>query len=130
MTELSCYRPGVLVEPRFDGDYTHNTGKIKIFTILDYFIFMLSLLIPIIIGFYQGWRRHNSMDFAEYMLARRTSAHVYIPVYYKLKINSVYQYLELRFNRTVRTVGSCLFIIQMVLHIPIALYAPSLAFSK
>ena len=72
MTELSCYRPGVLVEPRFDGDYTHNTGKIKIFTILDYFIFMLSLLIPIIIGFYQGWRRHNSMDFAEYMLARRS----------------------------------------------------------
>ena len=138
MTELSCYRPGVPVEPRFDGDYTHNTGKIKSFTILDYFIFLLSLLIPIIIGFYQGWRMHHSMDFAEYMLARRSmsylpvglsllatflsaitalgipaeiynhntmliwvtpayliissaSAHVYIPVYYKLKINSVYQ---------------------------------------
>ena len=138
MEEPSCFKPGVPVEPKIDGDYTHNTGKIKSFTILDYFIFSLSLLIPIIIGFYQVWRRRHSMDFDEYMLARRSmyyvpvglsllatflsaiaalgmpaeiykhntlwvwttpayfiissaAAHIYIPVYYKLRINSVYE---------------------------------------
>ncbi|KAK3778554.1 hypothetical protein RRG08_061836 [Elysia crispata] len=177
MTEPSCYNPGVPVEPRFDGDYTHNTGQIKSFTILDFFIFSLSLLIPIIIGFYQGWRRRHTMDFDEYMLARRSmsylpvglsllstflsaisalgipaevykhdtlwiwttpayfilslaTAHIYMPVFYHLKINSVYEYLELRFNRTVRTVGSSLFIIQTICYMPIVLYAPSLAFSE
>ena len=136
MPTPSCFRPGVRVEPKFDGDYTFNTGHVKSFTILDYTIFLLSLLIPTLIGFHQAWRGNTELD--DYMLARRSmsyipvglsllasflsaittigapaeiyehdtlyvwvglsfcivsaaSAHIYMPVFYKLKINSVYE---------------------------------------
>ncbi|KAK3732266.1 hypothetical protein RRG08_030608 [Elysia crispata] len=174
MATPSCFRPGVRVEPKFDGDYTFNTGHVKSFTILDYTIFLLSLLIPILIGFHQAWQGNTELVY--YMLARRSmsyipvglsllasflsaitiigvpaeiyehdtlyvwvglsfcivsaaSAHIYMPVFYKLKINSVYEYLELRFSRKVRAVGSCLFVIQMVVYMAIVLYAPSITFN-
>lgn len=39
---------------------------------------------------------------------------VYIPVFYSLQIVSSYEYLNVRFNKTVRTLGSALFLIKMV----------------
>ncbi|CAH1407495.1 unnamed protein product [Nezara viridula] len=64
------------------------------------------------------------------ILVSFTMAFVYIPVFYKLQITSSYEYLRLRFNKKVRTLGSCLFIIKMLLYIPIVVYVPALAFSQ
>ncbi|KAK6622118.1 hypothetical protein RUM44_001925 [Polyplax serrata] len=55
---------------------------------------------------------------------------VYIPVFYSLQIVSSYEYLNVRFNKTVRTLGSALFLIKMLLYIPIVIYVPALAFSQ
>ncbi len=35
------------------------------------------------------------------------TAHIYLPVYYKLQAKSVHYYLELRFNRAVRIFAAC-----------------------
>lgn len=57
-------------------------------------------------------------------------AYAYLPVFYKLQITSTYEYLNLRFNNTVRLLGSILFLTKMLLYIPIVIYVPALAFSQ
>ncbi|RUS69340.1 hypothetical protein EGW08_022897, partial [Elysia chlorotica] len=55
----------------FDGDYTFNTGNTKHFTALDYSIFVISLMIPILIGLKQAWHNRFSEGLDEFMLAGR-----------------------------------------------------------
>ncbi|KAL2308100.1 hypothetical protein Nmel_001099, partial [Mimus melanotis] len=49
-----------------------------------------------------------------YFLGLLIPAHIFIPVFYRLRITSTYEYLELRFNKTVRVFGTVAFIFQMV----------------
>ncbi|XP_077866780.1 sodium-coupled monocarboxylate transporter 1-like [Saccoglossus kowalevskii] len=63
-----------------------------------------------------------------YALVMILSAELFMPIFYKLKVTSAYEYLEFRFNsKFVRVLGSATFICQMVLYMGIAIYAPSLA---
>ncbi|KAF6211056.1 hypothetical protein GE061_014169 [Apolygus lucorum] len=59
-----------------------------------------------------------------------TMAYIYIPVFYNLQITSTYEYLGMRFCRKVQILGSCLFILKMLLYIPIVIYVPALAFEQ
>ncbi|WP_439183322.1 sodium:solute symporter family transporter [Carboxylicivirga taeanensis] len=51
----------------------------------------------------------------------------YLPFFRRLNIGTAYEYLEMRFNRTVRWVASVLFILFMITRIAIVLFLPSLA---
>ncbi|KAJ8952509.1 hypothetical protein NQ318_003305 [Aromia moschata] len=57
-------------------------------------------------------------------------AYVYLPVFLKLQVNSSYEYLELRFNRVVRTIVSVFFVLDELMFLPIVIYVPSLAFNQ
>uniref|UniRef100_F6V9J8 Sodium-dependent multivitamin transporter-like n=2 Tax=Ciona intestinalis TaxID=7719 RepID=F6V9J8_CIOIN len=54
-------------------------------------------------------------------------AHCFIPVFYDMKITSVYEYLEKRYSRCVRLCGLICYIMMMVVYMGVVLYAPSLA---
>lgn len=43
-----------------------------------------------------------------------TTANVFIPLFLNLEVTSAYEYLEKRFNKYVRLMASCIFIIQTV----------------
>lgn len=59
-----------------------------------------------------------------------TMIFVYLPVFYKLQITSSYEYLRMRFSHSVRLLGSCIFVLKMLLYIPMVIYVPALAFSQ
>ncbi|KAJ9575573.1 hypothetical protein L9F63_007581, partial [Diploptera punctata] len=56
--------------------------------------------------------------------------YVYLPVFFELQLTSTYEYLEMRFSRSVRVMASLLYTIAMLLYVPIVVYVPALAFSQ
>ncbi|XP_072235232.1 sodium-coupled monocarboxylate transporter 1 [Leuresthes tenuis] len=65
-----------------------------------------------------------------YAITMLVTSEVFLPVFYKLSITSTYEYLELRFNRATRLLGTVLFIVQTILYTGIVIYAPALALNQ
>ncbi|MFY0601442.1 MAG: sodium:solute symporter [Cyclobacteriaceae bacterium] len=55
---------------------------------------------------------------------------VFIPIYYKLKVYTAYEYLESRFDLKTRLLGAFLFLIQRGLAAGITIYAPAIIISS
>ncbi|XP_077977806.1 sodium-coupled monocarboxylate transporter 1-like [Glandiceps talaboti] len=63
-----------------------------------------------------------------YIVSLVLTAHLFMPVFYRLKLTSANEYLEIRFkSKVVRALGCATFIFQTVLYMGVAVYAPSLA---
>lgn len=55
---------------------------------------------------------------------------VYLPIFHELKLTTTYEYLERRFDKKIRTLGSGLFAIGIITWLPIVIYMPALAFNQ
>ncbi|XP_055608321.1 sodium-coupled monocarboxylate transporter 2-like [Uranotaenia lowii] len=55
---------------------------------------------------------------------------IFLPVFHELQITSVYEYLEMRFDKKIHILGSVLFTLATLLHLPIVIYVPALAFNQ
>ncbi|GFT00314.1 sodium-coupled monocarboxylate transporter 1 [Trichonephila clavipes] len=55
------------------------------------------------------------------------AAKIFIPIYFQLKVSSIYEFLELRYGKLTRYSISTVFVCQMVLYSSCVLYAPVLA---
>jgi solute:Na+ symporter, SSS family len=81
-----------------------------------------------------AWSYRHDLEF--YMLTLGTPLaapiviRVFIPFYTKLNLYTAYEYLEKRFNLTVRVVTSGLFQILRGCHVAVAMYAPSLVINQ
>ncbi|XP_002736421.1 sodium-coupled monocarboxylate transporter 2-like, partial [Saccoglossus kowalevskii] len=64
-----------------------------------------------------------------YLIIIPVGAHLYLPIFYRLELTSIYEYLELRFNKPARIIGTSFYILYKSLYLSIAVYAPSLALS-
>ncbi|MGH0141655.1 UNVERIFIED_CONTAM: hypothetical protein FKN15_010468 [Acipenser sinensis] len=58
------------------------------------------------------------------------TAELFVPVFYRSGITSTYEYLELRFNKTVRIAATFIYIIQTIVYTGVVVYAPSLALNQ
>lgn len=65
-----------------------------------------------------------------YPFVLAATAHIYLPVYYKLQAKSVHYYLEIRFHRSVRIFASICFILLTCIYLAIVVYAPALALAQ
>lgn len=65
-----------------------------------------------------------------YAIMSATTAEVFVPLFYRLGITSAYEYLELRFSRHLRLIGTSIYIIQTVLYTGLVIYAPALALNQ
>ncbi|XP_067672707.1 sodium-coupled monocarboxylate transporter 1-like [Haliotis asinina] len=55
------------------------------------------------------------------------AAIVFVPFFYNLNVTSIYEYLDMRFGRGIRVLGSILFLIKALTYMAFVLYVPSLA---
>jgi SSS family transporter len=77
-----------------------------------------------------GQAFESGMDFIQNYfglpLALIVVSAVFIPIYYKLNVYTAYEYLESRFNVTIRSLTAFLFLVQRGLAAGITIYAPAL----
>ncbi|XP_051568666.1 sodium-coupled monocarboxylate transporter 1-like [Myxocyprinus asiaticus] len=65
-----------------------------------------------------------------YSIMSAISAEIFVPLFYRLGITSTYEYLEMRFNKLIRIIGTCMYIAQTVLYTGMVIYAPALALNQ
>lgn len=75
----------------------------------------------------------DGMQFAQFYfgvpIAMVFLAFLVLPIYYKMRVTTAYEYLEERFDLRMRTVGAVIFLLQRGFSAAITIYAPSLIFS-
>lgn len=64
-----------------------------------------------------------------YVIGTPILCYVFLPVFYKMRCLSIYEYLERRFGKLTRIIASVTFLLQMVMYTGITLYAPAIALS-
>lgn len=65
-----------------------------------------------------------------YVIMTIVTCTVYIPVFCNLDLTSCYKYLDLRFNKVVRTAGTVAYLIQTILYLGLVTYLPALALNQ
>ncbi|XP_023181162.1 sodium-coupled monocarboxylate transporter 1-like [Xiphophorus maculatus] len=65
-----------------------------------------------------------------YAIMSVITAELFVPLFYRLGITSAYEYLERRFNRTIRMIGTSMYIVQTALYTGLVIYAPALALNQ
>ena len=65
-----------------------------------------------------------------YPFVMASTVYCYLPVFWELKVSTSYEYLNWRFNKAVRLLGSSCFMLQMILYMAIVVYTPALALSQ
>uniref|UniRef100_A0A3B4Z6P3 Sodium-coupled monocarboxylate transporter 1-like n=1 Tax=Stegastes partitus TaxID=144197 RepID=A0A3B4Z6P3_9TELE len=65
-----------------------------------------------------------------YFIMSAITAEIFVPLFYRLAITSAYEYLELRFNRLIRVIGTSMYIVQTGLYTGLVIYAPALALNQ
>ncbi|XP_071479181.1 sodium-coupled monocarboxylate transporter 2-like [Diadema antillarum] len=75
----------------------------------------------------------NGFIFVWYSLSTGIAAFaamtLFLPIFYSLGVTSANEYLERRFNKVIRYLGTGIFCFNMMIYLGIVLYAPSLALS-
>ncbi|KAF5303905.1 hypothetical protein FQA39_LY01690 [Lamprigera yunnana] len=59
-----------------------------------------------------------------------TTCYVYLPVLIKLKTPSVFEYLNLRFGKTIKLIASLLFVLEVLIYNPIVAFVPAIALAQ
>ena len=54
---------------------------------------------------------------------------LYLPVFFKLRLRNIYNYLEKRFDKRTRTLAIVFYVISEILLFPVHAYSPSLTFA-
>ncbi|XP_028261361.1 sodium-coupled monocarboxylate transporter 1 [Parambassis ranga] len=65
-----------------------------------------------------------------YAIMSAITAEIFVPLFYRLQITSAYEYLEMRFSRPVRLIGTSMYIVQTALYTGLVIYAPALALNQ
>ncbi|XP_059919821.1 sodium-coupled monocarboxylate transporter 1 [Gadus macrocephalus] len=65
-----------------------------------------------------------------YAITSIVTAEIFVPFFYRLGITSIYEYLEMRFSKSVRVLATSIFILQTVLYTGLVIYAPAIALNQ
>ncbi|XP_012259063.2 sodium-coupled monocarboxylate transporter 1-like [Athalia rosae] len=58
------------------------------------------------------------------------TSYIFLPVFFKLQLTSTFEYLEVRFAKSVRKLASVLYTLSTILHAPIGVYGSALALAQ
>lgn len=78
---------------------------------------------------YEFGTQYITMIFSALVIVYVTNK-FYLPVFFDLQFNSIYEYLELRFSHVVRKIASFIFLVNVILTVPVIIYIPALAVNQ
>ncbi|KAF4528218.1 hypothetical protein B566_EDAN014591, partial [Ephemera danica] len=64
------------------------------------------------------------------VLVCTVTAIVFVPVYYNLQVQSTYEYLEMRYDKTIRYLLAAIYCFSSNFYMPLVMYVPALALSQ
>ncbi len=71
-----------------------------------------------------------SLTLAAFFIATPVTTVLFLPFFYNLKLYTAYEYLERRFNLSIRAISSALFITRVAFWLGLAIFAPALVLSE
>jgi Na+/proline symporter len=115
------------LEAYFRGDHTMKWGTIGLSVMATQASAITFLSTP-------GFGYEKGMSFVQNYLGLPIAlvivSAIFIPIYYRLKVYTSYEYLERRFDLKTRQLGAILFLIQRGLSAGITIYAPAIIVSS
>lgn len=58
------------------------------------------------------------------------SLYIYFPIYHQLQLVSIHQYLEMRFNHTIRRLAALLYVIKVIFYLTVMVSGPAIALKR
>ncbi|XP_017888932.1 sodium-coupled monocarboxylate transporter 2-like [Ceratina calcarata] len=86
-------------------------------------------LLAIPVEVYQHGTQYAACIFTSFISCALISF-IFLPVFFKLQLTSIFEYLEMRFAKPVRIFASFLYTIALLIYVPLIVYVPALAFSQ
>ncbi|WP_428909822.1 sodium:solute symporter [Niallia sp. Krafla_26] len=108
-----------------DGTIPWYVTSVSLFATLLSPISFLSLAGNSYLGSWELWFAQLGL-----FIAVPIAMFVFLPVYKKLNLDTAYEYLERRFDRKMRVIGSILFIVYQIGRMSIIMYLPAIALAS
>ena len=103
----------MLTNPTNTSNFSHISGSLLIATVSEVYRYGASMWLFIV----------------SYVIMGLLAIFIYLPVFFKVQMTNIYEYLEKRFDKRTRIMAFAIYLLSEIIMFPIMAYAPSLTFA-
>ena len=102
-----------IVVPLNPRNFSHISGTLLLTSVADVYRYGASVWLYVV----------------AYTIMGFLATYVYLPVFFKMQVTNIYEYLEKRFDKKTRMIGFVFYVLSEIFTFPVHAYTPSLTFA-